>query len=247
MEQNAAGRNKAHRALAVVSRLQLLDILRGSNRPLDVRELASACGLHLSTVRFHLDVLTRAGLVVSQTSARPARGRPRLLYAPASIGGTGNAPRTSYELLAEALAAGWAADPAEGAQRAEMVGWSMAAEQGLASEPPEALTSQQAAARVSAFFAELGFDPELASDGDGLQIRLHACPFWAVATAHPDVVCSMHLGLLRGALAELGAPPAAVRLLPFVEPHLCVTHITPHPEPVSGTAIRKMPGAEDQP
>jgi predicted ArsR family transcriptional regulator len=122
----------------------------------------------------HLNVLTSAGLVLSQPSAQPARGRPRLLYAPASSGGAGDAARAGYEVLAEALAAGWADQPGEGAQRAERAGWALAAEQGLASGPPQVLTSQQAAVRVSALFAELSFDPELGTDGAGIAIRLHA-------------------------------------------------------------------------
>jgi hypothetical protein len=44
----------------------------------------------------------------------------------------------------------------------------------------------------------------------------------------------MHLGLLRGALDEMGAP-APTSLTPFVQPHLCVARITPAagPSPTS--------------
>jgi hypothetical protein len=56
----------------------------------------------------------------------------------------------------------------------------------------------------------------------------------------------MQLGLIRGALAELGAPPADVRLLPFVESQLCVTRITPYPDAAPGWETRKPPDAEDQ-
>ncbi len=59
----------------------------------------------------------------------------------------------------------------------------------------------------------------------GPQISLHACPFRAVAREHPDVVCAIHLGLLRGSLERLGARVSS-RLRPFVEPDLCVAEIT---------------------
>ena len=35
----------------------------------------------------------------------------------------------------------------------------------------------------------------------------------------------MHLGMLRGALSEMGAPLEAMRLEPFVESTLCVAHL----------------------
>jgi hypothetical protein len=40
-------------------------------------------------------------------------------------------------------------------------------------------TLAEAAVHVNAVFAELGFDPELASDGEGLQISLSARSFAA--------------------------------------------------------------------
>jgi predicted ArsR family transcriptional regulator len=222
-----AGRHRTHGALAVASRVRLLDALRASERPLDARELATVCGLHVSTVRFHLDVLSEAGLVRSHPEPPRTRGRPRLLYAPASVGDPGTAKPTGYQMLATVLAAHWAETPAERAQRAERAGWAVARERGLRPRPSPALTAEESVAQVSGLFTELGFEPELAREGRDLQIHLHACPFRAVAQEHPEVVCSMHLGLLRGALAELAAPATASSLRPFVEPHLCVAHITP--------------------
>lgn len=219
------GRHRTHRALAVDSRVRLLDVLRASERPLDARELAAACGLHVSTVRFHLDILSEAGLVRSRSELPRTRGRPRLLYAPASAGETGAPEQTGYQLLAAVLAAHWAETPAERTLRAERAGWAVAREQGFAPRPSPSQTAEESVAQVSGLFAELGFEPELAREGHDLQIRLHACPFRAVAQEHPEVVCSMHLGLLRGALVELGAPATVSSLQPFVEPHLCVAHI----------------------
>lgn len=198
------GRHRTHGALAVASRVRLLDALRGSERPLDARELAAVCGLHVSTVRFHLDVLSEAGLVRSHSEPPRTRGRPRLLYAPASVGDTGARKQTGYQMLATLLAAHWAETSAERAQRAERAGWAVAREQGFSPRSSPSMTAEESMAQVSGLFAELGFEPELAPEGQDLQIRLHACPFRAVAQDHPEVVCSMHLGLLRGALAELG-------------------------------------------
>ncbi len=235
-----AGRHRAHEALAVPSRVRLLDVLRAGGRPMDVRELAAACDLHVSTVRFHLDVLTRAGLVRSHPAPPAGRGRPPLRYSPASHGSHPGGTRTSapdgsehggYEMLAAVLAGHLADTPAERTRLAERAGREMAREQGFSALRVPDPTAEESVAQVSGLFTELGFEPEVTADGGGLQIRLHACPFRSVAAEHPEVVCALHLGLLRGALADLGAPVTATALRPFVEPHLCVAEIGPG-EPV---------------
>jgi predicted ArsR family transcriptional regulator len=239
-------RTQTHGALAVASRLRLLDALRASDRPLDVRELAAACGLHVTTVRFHLDVLTDAGMVTSRAGRSATRGRPRRLYTPASRAVVPGG-QTGYELLSAILAAYWAGDRDERVHRAEQAGWAWAGRRAAPAPTVAAATLAEAAVHVNAVFAELGFDPELARDGQTLQIRLHACPFRAVAATHPEVVCSMHLGLLRRTLADVDAPPAAVSLQPFVQPHLCLAEIAPATAPVHDQQAPPPPGAGGQP
>lgn len=245
----AGERTQTHGALAVASRLRLLGALRASDRPLDVRELAAACGLHVTTVRFHLDVLTDVGLVTSRSGHSATRGRPRRLYSPASraVAAGGH---TGYELLSGILAAHWAGDRDERARRAEQAGWAWAGQR-KPRPPVVAATLTEAAARVNAVFAELGFDSELARDGENLQIRLHACPFRAVAETHPEVVCSIHLGLLRrtlaDVLADVDAPATAVSLQPFVQPHLCLAQIAPATGPVRSRQAAPPPDVGGQP
>jgi predicted ArsR family transcriptional regulator len=50
--------------------------------------------------------------------------------------------------------------------------------------------------------AEIGFEPEHRT-GEAM-IALPACPFRAEARQNPDVVCSVHLGLLKGVARSLG-------------------------------------------
>ncbi|GGP14880.1 helix-turn-helix domain-containing protein [Nonomuraea glycinis] len=228
MDDNQAGRRtQPHEALAVASRLRLLDALRAGDEPMDVRELAAACGLHVTTVRFHLDVLTDAGLVHSRPGRSGGRGRPRRLYTPAGRPAASGG-HAGYELLSALLAAHWAGDTDERARRAEEAGWAWGAGRDSGTGPPVvAATRAEAARQVNGVFAELGFDSELAHDGDDAQIRLHTCPFRTVAATYPEVVCSIHLGLLRRVLADMDAPPSDVTLRPFVEPHLCLAEITP--------------------
>ncbi len=55
--------------------------------------------------------------------------------------------------------------------------------------------------------------------------RVRPCPFVELARRHQEVVCPIHLGLIRGALAELGATTSATKLEPFVRADLCVAHL----------------------
>nr|RZI35015.1 hypothetical protein BJQ95_02616 [Cryobacterium sp. SO1] len=70
---------------------------------------------------------------------------------------------------------------------------------------------------------EIGFEPELRSDEAA--IALTACPFRAEARANPDVVCSVHLGLMKGLARSLGHDGEGIRLEPFVQLHLCLVHL----------------------
>jgi predicted ArsR family transcriptional regulator len=58
-------------------------------------------------------------------------------------------------------------------------------------------------------------------------IELHACPFRSVAERHPDVVCSLHLGLIRGALEGMTPQPTTTSLTPFLRPGVCLARIEP--------------------
>ena len=105
----------------------------------------------------------------------------------------------------------------------------------LTDQPPpyKKLTAEEAIAKLTVSMAELGFAPQPeASDGDGQhRLYLRQCPFREVAERHQDVICSLHLGLMRGALERMRAPVSADRLNPFVEPSLCMASLTERIDP----------------
>lgn len=217
-----------HSALASATRRRLLELLRLAGSPRDAHDLANAVGLHVTTVRFHLDVLRRAGLVTRGADPPQGAGRPRTTYRL-----TDNPPHedggTAYEGLAALLAAHLENTPEQRAARAEQVGLAWAEQLAPPAESHPGLGTpslDHAADEVSALFVEVGFDPEVtASEPQERRILLHACPFRALAREHPEVVCSIHLGMLRGTLSRLGSA-AASRLVPFVEPELCVAYLS---------------------
>ena len=213
---------RRHRALADPSRAGILAELADAG-PLDARELAERVGLHVNTVRVHLNALAEAGLVESETLPPQGRGRPRVAYRAAAAAGEVGARR--YRLLAEILTALVARLGPEAAEQLEEIGeaWGRYL---VETPPPYAeLGDREAVERLVGLLAEIGFEPELAQTPRGRRILMRPCPFLELARAHQDVICPIHLGLMRGALAELGARTRATKLEPFVRPDLCVARL----------------------
>lgn len=211
----SAGTARA-RALAVSSRRQLLELLRSSREPLDAEQLATAVDLHVTTARHHLGTLERAGLVehAAERAGRP--GRPRLLYS-----ATPDIAADGYRTLAHVLTAELEDDPDGGHRRAERAGRRWAAQ--FVPACGDGTAPDIAVGTVTTLFDRLGFAPRREDDGPRHRLLLDACPFRDIARAHPGVVCTMHLGLLRGVLERTSAAEAELR--PFVEPELCVAEL----------------------
>jgi predicted ArsR family transcriptional regulator len=207
------------------SRADVLDMLRAAGGPLGVRDVAQRTGLHPNTARFHLEALTEAGLAVRETEDRETPGRPRIGYRAAADPPAG---RRRYRLLAEMLTSLIAATMPQPGSAAEDAGREWGAY--LTEQPPpyQKLTAEEAIAKLTVIMEELGFAPQPeASDDDGQYgLYLRQCPFREVAEHHQNVICSLHLGLMRGALERMRAPVTADRLEPFVEPSLCVAGLT---------------------
>ncbi len=242
----ATSRARTHSALASPSRVELLDHIRSAGKPLDAHRLADECGLHVTTVRFHLDALINAGLLTSRSAPSNGRGRPRLLYEPVSQVAHGQ--DDPYVELSRLLVTALNAPEGESAgERAEAAGYSWAvqslgAEDEKAGEDGDAAGSDDASAqaggtngkrtvaplrgvtaKINALFTELGFesDYDTSPDDASSELTLHACPFDTVAKENPAIVCRIHLGLLRGALDHLGLDGHTARVEPWVTPTAC--------------------------
>lgn len=212
------------RAPGEQARQRLLAELRRAATGLGVQELAARVGLHVNTVRFHLDRLLATGQVSRATEPREGPGRPRLTFT-VSPGPQLYGPRRDYRLLAEMLTGLVAQLGAEAAPRATAVGREWGAS--LARRPSSGRPSGQAAARreLLRVLDEVGFAPALEPGTNGSRVLLRHCPFLEAAESHPAVVCSMHRGLMDGALTAIGAPLATDRLAPFADPRGCVASL----------------------
>lgn len=206
------------------SRARVLDLLRAAGRPLGVQEVAEQAGLHANTARFHLDALVDAGLAAREPLPRESPGRPSMVYRVTSTDGPTGQRR--YRLLAEMLTsmiAGVMPRPDEAAEEAGRE-WGRY----LTEKPPpfQRTDAGEAMERLSAVLEEIGFGPEVVPENGGYCLRLHQCPFREVAERHQDVVCALHLGLMRGVLEQIRAPVTADRLQPFAEPSVCIAELS---------------------
>jgi predicted ArsR family transcriptional regulator len=206
----------------------ILQMLRASAEPRSITSVADELGVHPNTIRFHIDVLARAGRVEQVLGNSTGRGRPPILFrAIRRMDPTGP---TNYRLLASILTDYVAREP-DAAGIAAQLGRSTSPALVESSPHPRAPSKTRAVTELVELLAELGFEPEPANGPRTREIRLRHCPFQNLAEQHGEVICSVHLGLMQGALTEMRAPVTVDRLDPFVEPDLCVAHLAPAPTP----------------
>lgn len=206
------------------TRARVLALLQDAGEPMTAAAAGARLGLHVNSARFHLDGLTEDGLVVRRREERSTPGRPKVLYA-AATAAPGVAHR-SYRLLAEiliSLLTDKLPDPRTSAEEAGHA-WGR-----YLSPPPVPFSRPREPEALDLLVHELdkmGFDSHVVDEPDSLRLEISHCPFLEVAEGHNDVVCSIHLGLMRGILDQVKAPVSADALEPLVEPSRCIAHLT---------------------
>lgn len=234
------------RLLEILSALPPQDSAGGPTRErgMTAAELAERLDLHVTTVRFHVDQLVRAGLLVTRNDRPTRAGRPRKLYALPTMSlhpPEDPAAHEAYRRLTELLAPTIAGE--EAAVLPEEAGYRWAVdrlephtdeEERRPARSPGAWLAK--VGRVVDVLTEWGYTPDVRTRdrGRSTEIVLRDCPFLALADVHPEVACGVHRGLLRGSLDTLGED-AEVSLQPFVTPQACLAQLTPRtPFPAPG-------------
>lgn len=208
-----------------MSRAAVLETLRDGAAT--VAEVQRATALHANTVRDHLDALVTRGLAVRSRSAPAGRGRPAWHYR--AVEPTTATDGSEYAGLAATLAGHLHRTSAEPWQEAVAAGESWGRDLALRGGSHRTARPVTARRKVLDLLEEVGFAPE--SDPRATTARLTRCPLLGTAKEYPDVVCGVHLGIVRGALSTYGVDSDHTELLPFAEPGACRLHLTvPHAE-----------------
>ena len=221
------------------AREQVLLAVEAQHTPVSIPALSRATGLHENTVREHLENLRADGYVTRSRGEAQGRGRPAWLWR-----ATEYCSVTPYAALTAVLAQTIVAtsDDPEAAARTAGRAWGKEVRSDLLersarsdpaaekqdppaeTEPPH--TEEQGRDLVVRVLAEQGFAPV----DTGEEIVLNSCPLLESAARHPDVVCSVHAGLVDALLAgnadghEAGASadmPRRADLTPFAAPGQC--------------------------
>jgi predicted ArsR family transcriptional regulator len=190
------------KALGDDTRFAIYQELAQSPAPCSASELAERLGLHPNTVRPHLDRMREAGLVEVEPIHRGTVGRPQLRYSLSpGAPGLGLDP-PAHTLLAGLLAALCEQLGGDGLDAANL---------GRRWGTEASGRRQSGRGCLAALVAELdrlGFDPvesELGGGaGEGRRVRvdfLH-CPFRELAEAYPELVCSLHRGIVEGVVGK---------------------------------------------
>lgn len=225
------------------TRAAVLGAVRQADQPLTVRQIAGELGLHTNTVRFHLARLLRNGSLQERRAGPSGPGRPRMVYtvAPAEaappaakrpeasaarlIPAAAPDPESGYQFLAEVLTGHLAATSPAPAAAATEVGEAWGHYLADRPVPFSRTTEEESIEQVTTILERIGFAP--APGEDGRHLLLRNCPFRTVADHRPSVVCSVHFGLMRGALAEMGAPVEIADLDRFEAPYPCIARLRP--------------------
>ena len=217
------------------TRAEVLHNLRGAPDPVPVNEVAAAIGLHPNTTRFHLDALAAAGLVLRTVEHTGQPGRPKVLYAAAH-------PHhgSYYQDLAQVMVHHFANALNDPSDRAEEAGQAWGSQ--LRVDFERADPSQEPLDRLLDAMSDLGYAPQLGPEPQPV-VTLTPCPYGQLATDHPQVVCQLHLGLVRGLLGP-DQPLTAVSIKPWATPSTCLLHLARTTDP-SATPVHDVERASD--
>jgi len=193
------------------TRERVLRLVEAQPGPVTTAAVATAAGLHENTARGHLEQLHADGYVTRERAPAVGRGRPAWIWEAT----TGSEPRSAYAGLAAALAhtlATTSSDPI-GAARTAGLEWGSE----IAAGQEGTGTARES---VVVAMRDQGFEPTDLSD----RVVLRQCPLIEAATAYPQIVCSVHQGLVDGILHARGETGRST-LRPFTAPGECSLHL----------------------
>ncbi len=203
--------------------------VRQAAEPMTVAEVASLFDLHPNVARHHLDRLVADGWLEVAHRRGPARGgpgagRPAKHYEASAKEVSLEFPRRRYDLLSELLVrVVERLEPERAAEVAEEIGREygrqIADEVGL----PEDAGFDVAVTAVAKAMMGVGFETEAQPEDRTLLTRF--CPFGDTAANHPEIVCRIDQGIVKGLLEAAHEPGVALVTPHEITDEACVTEL----------------------
>lgn len=188
------------RALAAPTRSAILEALR-LRGAMAAKDVADAVGVHPNVARGHLDLLVQAGLATFGWQRHPAGGRPSKLYeaAPVRSGEGGSLVADLLATLIEESVPNFALGRPLAMKTGSRLGRRFRPRDGdlTFDEQIHGLTRALGAASGDVRIVDRGEDWVEFEDRD--------CPFRSIASAHPELACSLDKALKEGIMEALGA------------------------------------------
>ncbi len=210
---------ESHQALGSDARVGILHELKLGER--GVSDIAKAVGLHPVTIRYHLGILLREGLIEQVPSRREGVvGRPPALFKLSTHAAVEGYPPRRYEMLSEILL-GLISKVLDRKDRDEAL---RGAGRRTGQQLVEAI---QAQANVPVWNPEnfvefyvkgamkrMGIDAEVLTVQENLvHYRAYGCPFQELAERRPEEICdNLDIGLHEGITRTMGGGVTFERL-----------------------------------
>lgn len=194
--------------------------------PGDISRDQAARGVRIARplAAFHLDKLVEQGLLKASyrrltKRSGPGAGRPAKLYRRSGLQFDVSLPPREYELAARLLASALGADaPAATRTRVRRTARAFGARLGQVARRRAGKRSSRnmLLQQLRAMLQQHGYEPFQAPDG---AIRLHNCPFDALARDYRPLMCGTNQALLAGVVRGLGLARCTAVLDP--QPGMC--------------------------
>ncbi len=192
--------------------------VREAADPMTAMEVSELFGIHPNVARHHLDRLASDGYLQVTRQRRsgrtgPGAGRPAKCYEATDKEIAVQFPPRRHDLLAELLVQVLErVAPADAAAVAEEVGFEYGRQLAAEIGAPAEEGFEGAVKAVASAMMGVGF--ETAPDPAGDRLLTSHCPFGAAAEKHPEVVCRIDQGIVRGMLDALGTSARPVVVTP---------------------------------
>jgi len=194
------------------SRAQLLATLQATDAEFSIENLSLETGLHVNTIRAHLDVLVAGGHVVRSHGEPKGRGRP-----PFAFRASGDS-RSPFDDLARTLT-----DALDVAQQPDLAHSTAAVWAKKLGPLPTADTPDEAVEHAVDALRTVGFTAEASTLGDSITIG--TCPYASLIAEHP-VICDIHTEFLATMLNASGQDVGVEAMDVWVKPTLCRARLT---------------------